>query len=254
MARYEETRNAVTGQVTSTGTNPYKQQMTRYGNRGQGVRQAAAARKRLMALRGKAKPAATTPSPTPSTDGVPNTESANPVTGALAGAAEWVKGQNAKAAADAAKAKDAADVKAQAEKFAQLRKEGKRPGFNLGLSQNEIAYNKAVRNSIQGTKNRVQKLRELLGNATNANQRTRIQNKIGRQNYRRQNFKSLLFAPEGENAPTLPQYERMGIEPGQGIPRPSRGFRPRPLPGQQPKPSARPGMRKPTGNNGGVAP
>ena len=198
----------------------YTQRFEKYGNRGKGVKQAAKDRKRLMEIR-KA-----TPKPTP-----PDT-SGELAPGLLT---------------------ETLPAMGQEARFDELRKQGKNPGYNLGLSENEIGFNKALRNTIQSNRKRVDQLREKLSDVTNARQRAMIQNKIGRQNYRTQNFKAQLFAPEGANAGMLPQYERMNLEPGGPIPRPAAPFRPRPVP-----PPARPGMNRPKkpkgGNTGGVTP
>lgn len=209
----------------------YEQRFAQYGNRGRGVKQAARDRKRLMEIR------RATPKPPP-----PDT------TGALAPGLDQTLADTA-----------------QWKQFEDLRKEGKNPGYNLGLSEDEVAYNKALRSSIGNIRDRVAQIRETLQDSTNARQRAMLQNKIGSMNFRRQNFKRQLFAPEGANAGKLPQYERMNIKDGE-VPAPSRPFNPRPVPpkgGQRPKPQgpatggAAPRPKRPgsgRGSTGGVAP
>lgn len=208
----------------------YEQRFAQYGNRGRGVKQAAKDRKRLMEIR-KA-----TPKPTP-----PDT------TGALApGLADTLA------------------ETAQSVQFDEARKQGKNPGYNLGLSEDEAAYNQSVRKSIGNIRDRVGQIREKLQDSTNARQRAMLQNKIGSMNFRRQNFKRQLFAPEGANAGKLPQYERMKIKDGE-MPAPSRPFTPRPVPPRQGRPrpqgpatgGAAPRPNRPRngrGPTGGVAP
>lgn len=176
----------------------YEQRFAQYGNRGRGVKQAAKDRKRLMEIR-KA-----TPAPPPATTG-------NSVEDSMAAIAQEQANKD------------------QAALFEKLREEGKRPGYNLGLSEDEVGYNQAVRKSIGNIRDRVGQIREKLQDSTNARQRAMLQNKIGSMNFRRQNFKRQLFTPTGANAPVLPQYDRMKIKDGE-VPAPSRPFTPRPVP------------------------
>lgn len=213
MAKYQEYRNPITGKVTSTGENPYKQVTTQYGNRAQGVRQAANARKRLMKLR-RQSGSRFTPEQVAALQGLSQQ---------LGGSGEVTGDTTGKMGDYKATPEDQAAVKAQKERFDKMRAEGKNPGYNLGLSENERAFNQSVRKSVGSTRNRIGKLRELLAGAGD-NQADRIRNRIERQKTRRDNFRAQLFTPTGTNAP---------------------------------KPPARPGMKRPKpkgGNTGGVAP
>lgn len=184
----------------------YEQKVKNYGNRAQSVKRAGKDRRRLMEIR---RAAAKNAPPPPDTSG------------------ELAPGLLT----------ETLPAMGQEVRFDQLRKEGKNPGYNLGLSADEIAYNQAVRQSLKGIGGRVDALKDRLGSVKNSDRRDALRDRLTEFQTRRQNFKRNLFAPTGPNAGVLPRNERLGLKPGQMSWEAPKATRP--------KPPARPGMGKP---------
>ena len=220
MAPYQEYRNPVTGQVTATGANPYKQQNRRYGNRAQGVRQAASARKQLMKLRRESQSRFT-----------PEQQQAlAALSQQFGGTGEVTQDTRGPMGEYQATAADTAAVAAQQQRIkernAQVNPEtgrNYRAGMNLGLSQNEIAFNQSVRRSKQGTQSRINQIRDRLDDVSGRQKKVML-NRLGNLQKRRDNFGGLILGPQGAAAPKPParQRQRQPKRPGG----PSGGFAP----------------------------
>lgn len=204
MAPYQEYRNPITGKVTATGANPYKQQNRRYGNRAQGVRQAFAAKKRLTKLRRESQSRFTP-------EQVAALQSLSQQFGGTGEVTQDTRGPMGDYQATAA---DTARVQAQQkrikERNAQVNPEtgrNYRAGMNLGLSQNEIAFNQSVRRSKQGTQGRIDQIRDRLGDVSGRQKKIML-NRLGNLQRRRDNFGRALIGPSGQAAPKPPARQR----------------------------------------------
>ena len=200
---YQEYRNPVTGKVTSTGQNPYQQNINKYGQN-RGVRQAANARKRLMELR-RSSQSRFTPE---------QQQALSALSTQFGGTGEATQSTAGKPTGYQATAADAAAVAAQKARIEARNKEvnpatgrNYRAGMNLGLSQNEIAYNQAVRGAKQGTQKRIGQIRERLDDVSGRQKQVMLK-RLGNLQTRRDNFGKLVLGPSGQAAPKPPARPR----------------------------------------------
>lgn len=196
---YQEYRNPVTGKVTSTGKSPYEQNINKYGQN-RGVRQAANARKRLVQLR-KNSQSRFTPE---------QQQALSALSTQFGGTGQATQSTAGKPTGYQATAADNAAVEAQKARIEARNKEvnpetgrNYRAGMNLGLSQNEIAFNRSVRGAKQGTQKRIGQIRERLDDVSGRQKQVMLK-RLGNLQKRRDNFGGLLFGPTGAAAPKPP--------------------------------------------------
>lgn len=212
---YQEYRNPVTGKVTSSGNNPYKQNIKRFATigGGRGVRQAARQRRQLEKLRKQSQSRYTAEQQTALSDLSKQMGGTGQVTQDTRGPMGKYQATEADKAAVAAKQKQIAD---RNKKINPETGKKYRAGYNVGLSANEIAFNESVRASSRNLKNRIDRIRDRLGDDIGDKRAKILRNRLDTFRTRRGNFRKQLFAPVGEAGAKLPPNKPKKGKKGKG--------------------------------------
>lgn len=212
---YQEYRNPVTGKVTSSGNNPYRQTTKKFAivGGGRGVRQAARQRRQLEKLRKRSQSRYTAEQQQSLSDLSKQMGGTGEVTADTRGPMGKYQATDADKAAVAAKQKQIAD---RNKKINPETGKKYNAGFNVGLSANEIAFNESVRASSRGLKNRIDRIRGRLGDDIGDKRAKILKQRLQTFRTRRSNFRDQLFAPVGDAGSKLPPTRPKKGKKGQG--------------------------------------